>query len=39
VAALPRTALAALWAEGQLPRPALSERLRRGHREPALVVA
>jgi lysyl-tRNA synthetase class 2 len=39
VATLPRTALAALWAEGQLPRPALSERLRRGHREPALVVA
>ncbi|MEO8687580.1 MAG: phosphatidylglycerol lysyltransferase domain-containing protein [Solirubrobacteraceae bacterium] len=33
IAALPRTALAAMWAEGQLPRPALRKRdpnLRRG---------
>jgi lysyl-tRNA synthetase class 2 len=27
LAALPRTALAAMWAEGQLPRPALPKRL------------
>ena len=39
VGALPRTALAALWAEGQLPRPALPARLRRPPREPALAVA
>jgi len=29
LALLPRTALAALWVEGQLPRPAVRERLRR----------
>jgi lysyl-tRNA synthetase class 2 len=39
VGALPRTALAALWAEGQLPRPALPARLRRPPRDPALAVA
>lgn len=37
--ALPRTALAALWVEGQLPRPALKVRVRHPEPAPAALTA